>query len=293
MSRRHAASAAPRLARPRIVGDVVDGAAERIDFEHRLALRRAAESACRCRTSCRRRAARRLRRCRSLTHPAACARRRTAAGRAAATRRAKRRPAVPPATATRRRDARSRSADRAAAGSASADAPSVLMTETSRPSRQSSIAAAKPSLSPSSVSVRAASWCRHSSSAGDARSAPSASTVTPLAAKRVQRNVDAVEIAIVLAAVLQMIDDLQRRAQRIVGRPDRAALAMHVADEAADRHRRECAIADQIVPVAVAQLGDVEPECGEQILRVLRRQVALGERGAQPHRNRIARRCRR
>ena len=30
---------APFLARPRVVGDVVDGAAERIDFEHRLALR--------------------------------------------------------------------------------------------------------------------------------------------------------------------------------------------------------------------------------------------------------------
>ena len=30
---------APRLARPQIVGDVVNGAAERIDFEHRFALR--------------------------------------------------------------------------------------------------------------------------------------------------------------------------------------------------------------------------------------------------------------
>ena len=47
---------APRSRGARIVGDIVDRAAERIDFEHRLALRRAAESACRCRTSCRKRA---------------------------------------------------------------------------------------------------------------------------------------------------------------------------------------------------------------------------------------------
>ena len=38
-ARQRANCAAPRLARARIVGDVVDGAAERIDFEHRLALR--------------------------------------------------------------------------------------------------------------------------------------------------------------------------------------------------------------------------------------------------------------
>ena len=89
---------APRLARPGIVGDVVDGAAERIDFEHRLALRRAAESACRDRTSCRRRA-RRPGTAGSPTHPAAFAARRSSAGRAAATRRRCMPAMVSPATA--------------------------------------------------------------------------------------------------------------------------------------------------------------------------------------------------
>ena len=49
------------------------------------------------------------------------------------------------------------------------------------------------------------------------------------------------------------------------------ALAMHVADKAADRHGRIGAVPDQIIPVAIAQLGDVEPERGQQILGVARR----------------------
>ena len=169
----------------------------------------------------------------------------------------------------------------------------VLMTATSRPSRVSAIAAAKPSLSLSSRSVRSASRCRQSSSAGDARARAELFDARPARGERVLRNIDAVEIAIVVLAVLQMIDDLQRGAQRVVGRPDRAALAMDVADEAADRHGRERAIRDQIVPVAIAQLGDVELERGDQILGVLRRQPALGEHGAQPHRDRIVGRWRR
>ena len=39
--------------------------------------------------------------------------------------------------------------------------------------------------------------------------------------KRIERNIDAVEIAIVLAAILQVIDDLQRRAQHVVTGPAR------------------------------------------------------------------------
>ena len=61
----------------------------------------------------------------------------------------------------------------------------------------------------------------------------------------------------------------------------RAALAMHVEHEAADRHRRIAAIVDQFVPVGVALLGDVLPERGQQILRMARRQRALGQRSAQ------------
>ena len=79
----------------------------------------------------------------------------------------------------------------------------------------------------------------------------------------------------------------KRCAQRVICRPDRTALAVDVADETADRHRRERAIADQIVPVFVAQLGDVELERGDEILRVFGRQIALGKRRAEPHRDRI------
>ena len=61
------------------------------------------------------------------------------------------------------------------------------------------------------------------------------------------------------------------------------ALAMHVADKAADRHGRIGAVSDQIIPVAIAQLGDVEPERGQQILGVARRQPALRELFAQRH----------
>ncbi len=105
--------------------------------------------------------------------------------------------------------------------------------------------------------------------------------------QRVLRNIDAVEILVVFLAILQMIDDLQRRAQRVVCRPHRTAFAVHVADETADRHRRQRAIADQIVPVLIAQLGDVELERGDEILRVLGREIALGKRRAQPRRDRI------
>ena len=61
-------------------------------------------------------------------------------------------------------------------------------------------------------------------------------------APAVERDIDAVESRIVLPAVLQVVDDLQRRAERVVRRPGRAALAMHVEHEAADRHGRIAAI---------------------------------------------------
>ncbi len=106
--------------------------------------------------------------------------------------------------------------------------------------------------------------------------------------ERILRNVDPVEIAIVLLAILQVIDDLQGGAQRIIGRPAIAAFAVDIADETADRHGGERAIGDQIVPIAIAQFGDVELERGEQILGVLRRKVMRSQLGAQPHRDRVA-----
>ena len=105
--------------------------------------------------------------------------------------------------------------------------------------------------------------------------------------ERIERDIDPVERPVILHAILQVIDDLQHRAD-IVGRgPGRAALAMHVEHEAADRHRRIAAIVDQLVPVRVAVLGDVLAERLEQVLRVLRRQVALGQRRTQRDAGRV------
>ena len=66
----------------------------------------------------------------------------------------------------------------------------------------------------------------------------------------VERDIDAIEVAKILAAVLQVVDDLQRRAQRVVRRPGGPALAVHVEHEAPDRHGRVAAVVDQVVPVA-------------------------------------------
>ena len=164
---------------------------------------------------------------------------------------------------------------------------SVLMTETSRPRRKSLIRSGKTSLSLNRRSVRAASACRQFEQRR--RSARRTERFDGRAAgrKRIERNIDPVQIEVVGLAILQMIDDLQRRAQRIVGRPHGSALAVHVADKAADRHGRQRAIADEIVPIAIAELGDVELERGKQILRMLGRKIALGKRVAQPHRYRI------
>ncbi len=112
---------APWLARARIVGDVVDGAAERIDFEHRLALGARQNPHPGIERAARRRA-RPLATGRSLTLPAAFARRRKSPAEAArgAAQYAEQRQSGDGGPAT---DARARSADRAPARCASADAP--------------------------------------------------------------------------------------------------------------------------------------------------------------------------
>ena len=57
----------------------------------------------------------------------------------------------------------------------------------------------------------------------------------PRRGKGIARDIDPVEIAVVLGAVLQMVDHLKRGAERVIGGPDRPRLAMDVEDEAADR----------------------------------------------------------
>ncbi len=95
------------------------------------------------------------------------------------------------------------------------------------------------------------------------------------------RDIDAVEIAIIFAAILRVIDDLQSRAKRVVRGPCRFALAMHVENVTADRRGRIRAIMHQLVEIGVARLRRVHAERIEQIERVARRQFARGEHGAQ------------
>lgn len=100
--------------------------------------------------------------------------------------------------------------------------------------------------------------------------------------ERVLRQIDPVEVAVVLAAILQMIDDLQRGAERVIRRPDAAGIfAMDVADEASDGHRRIAAIVDEIVPVAITQLRHVALEGDDQVARMLRIEAALATCVAQ------------
>jgi hypothetical protein len=82
----------------------------------------------------------------------------------------------------------------------------------------------------------------------------------------IERNVHAIELAVGAGTILQMIDNLQRRAKRIVGRPKSATLAVDVEDETSNRHGGIGAISDQVVPVVIAKLGHVHAEGGQQVL---------------------------
>src|SRR6478752_4067741 len=132
------------------------------------------------------------------------------------------------------------------------------MTATSRASRESSMPTVKGLLWRSRPPIRSASLWMHSS-----------------------RPADAIELAVILAAILQVIDDLQRRAEGIIGRPGNPAFTMYVEHEASNRHGRVCAVADQIVPIAVAQLGHIHAERGEQVLCVARGELTGAELRAQ------------
>ena len=165
---------------------------------------------------------------------------------------------------------------------------SVWMTESSSASRQSStrLGSASPCVQKDRGALRqpceAAPQFRRCLGGAERLDAKAAS------GEGVERDIDAVEIAVVRRAVLNVVDDLQRRADGVGRGPSAAALAVHVEHETPDRHRGVGAVAHEVVPVAVAQLGGVEPKGLEQILRMLRRHVALGKRAAQRDRLRIA-----
>ena len=106
----------------------------------------------------------------------------------------------------------------------------------------------------------------------------------------VQRHIDAVEIAVIVGAVLQMIEDLQRGAQRVRSRPGVAALAVQVEQLPADRRGGIAAIFHQIVPVAVAQLDRVLAERVQHVVAMLSGDPGRGEAGAHRGRGRRIRR---
>ena len=133
-------------------------------------------------------------------------------------------------------------------------------------------------ISPSVRSSRRSSTRR---SPGLAAGAVSAATVQPAGREIVKRQIDAVEIAVVVGAVLQVVQHLQRGAQRVRSRPGVAALAVQVEQLAADRRGRIAAILHQIVPVAVAQLDRILAKRVQHVMAMLRGDAGLPRRLAR------------
>ena len=178
-------------------------------------------------------------------------------------------------------DARSRSGDRVLSESCTILSAKRWITETSSPSRKSFTSALSDRLSLSSIF---GSRGERMQALQQRRRCPSLSKRldgSPGRCKRIARKIDAIEVAIVLAAVLKMIVDLQARAEHIRGRPGRRALAMDVEHEPPDRHRRIPAIVDHLVPVLIPQLGHIHPERGQDIERMARRHRTLRQREPQ------------
>ena len=78
-----------------------------------------------------------------------------------------------------------------------------------------------------------------------------------LGREMIERHIDPVHLQIVVLAILQVIDDLQRVAQGVGVMLARRILAMHVEQIAPDRRSGIAAIVHQVGPVVVAQLGRI------------------------------------
>ena len=98
---------------------------------------------------------------------------------------------------------------------------------------------------------------------------------------QVLRQVAAVQFGKVLGAVLQVIEHLQRGAERIGWGVRRAILAVHIEHVAPNRHRRGAAIVEQLVPAGVAQLGGILAEGDQQVGGMARIDAGFGQAGAQ------------
>jgi hypothetical protein len=96
--------------------------------------------------------------------------------------------------------------------------------------------------------------------------------------KRVARQIDAIKIPVVLAAILEMIVDLKTGTERVRSGPGGGTLAVDVEHEPADRHGGIAAIMDHLVPGLVTKFGHVHPKGDQHIKRMTRRHRALRER---------------
>ena len=161
------------------------------------------------------------------------------------------------------------------------------MTETSNPTRQPRsrrrTARCRPAI-PRAPRASSAMLARNPGLAA----CPERPHLRAVAREDVERQIDAIERAIVVAAVLQVVDDLQCGAQRVRGRPGRGALPMHIEHKTSDWHGRKLAVGHQLIPVRVAPLRGVEAEGLEQIQRVPIVHIALGERTPQGRRPGLA-----
>ena len=81
----------------------------------------------------------------------------------------------------------------------------------------------------------------------------------------VARKIDAVEIAVVFGAVLQVIDHLQGVAKGIRRRVTAAMSAVQVEQEAADRRRRPVAVVNKLRPVRISALHRILVKGGDQV----------------------------
>jgi hypothetical protein len=105
--------------------------------------------------------------------------------------------------------------------------------------------------------------------------------VEPFGGKPLTGQVDAVQFAVVVLAVLQVIEDLQGGAERVGGGIACRVLAMQIQQVAPDRVGGEAAVAEQFAPVGVAQLHRVLLEGGDQVSAARTRHAGSGEAFAQ------------
>jgi hypothetical protein len=83
-------------------------------------------------------------------------------------------------------------------------------------------------------------------------------------------QIDPVEQAIVIGAILQMVEHLQRRTERVGGGPCLAALTVKIEQLPSDRRSRVATIRHQIVPAVVAQLHRILAKRAQHVVAVPR-----------------------